>query len=225
MKDYTSEELLEWMELQNSDPEVAREAFAEFHRRYKEVIWKMSCRLAADAGHGADNSFAMDIFNTVLQKIYYGQIRTAKFDAQKVRNKKDPVKAWIFGIAKYALLEFLKPLPKQPEFLPQSEFSEEPRPFFDTEGIALSPAYSVKLSDVNNALAKLSKKERVLVLLSAQFKEQKSIPIELKRKFCQDYKLSLNSLTKTRQRAVEKLLKILKQYRSDVPDKITIHAS
>lgn len=227
MSEHTSEELLVLMQFQDTDPIEARAAFDEFFRRHKDHLWEVCMIFAKKASGYSVERTARFLFQQTLLRVYESQKSKGAFDTEKTTDKDTAIDRWLYGIARYAFLEFIKTTTKtQPVFIPESIADEEKHPFFEfTDNEPLPLSLLPEMSALKEALASLNEKEREIILLTYEFQERGKLPTEIRRQLCQKHGLADASFNKTRTRALARLLQRLVKLGYEVPKKILPYAS
>ena len=102
MEDYTSEDLLVIMSMQEDDRGEAEAAFSEFHRRFKDFLWAFSYKLC-EGMRVNRKQVAQDIFQNTLLVVY----QKADVFKMKTDNVDEDVKAWLVGISRNQLKQYI----------------------------------------------------------------------------------------------------------------------
>ena len=224
MKNVPDAELLFDMSYQESDPEDARRAFAEFYRRHKDYVWKMAYVKAKDIDSQNTQLLASDFHREIFLKVFHSHESKGAFDPDKVNDASAGIKRWLAGIAKNVLRDHLKRIKSsQHTFISNSAGGEDDLPFFDSiPGEALTPRQTPKLKDLQGALSSLKPRNREILVLSLEFQEEGQLPNWLREDLCGRYNISDDTLRQARKRAAAKILVYLKKLGYEVPSIIDI---
>lgn len=212
MHEEPSEDLLVIIAMQEDDPEAARQAFIEFHRRFKGHVWNIADKLSRSISAQNQDLVAQDIFNDTFLSVYTNYQSKAYFDPVKVQDIEKGIKAWLSGIAKNHLKRMIDAGKK----FPSASYFEVPPDylFFDPEEeeeeeVVNSPTLAA-LKHVLDVV--LNEKERWVLLTSFQFEEEGKLPDEIRRSLCEDCCVLPVTLRQIKKRAKDKIEKYFREH-------------
>lgn len=165
MKDRRDNELLVNMSLRDQDPAAAKEAWAEFYRRFVGYLYNV-CRkccnqiLQHEASSGRNEELASDLVVATLQKVYE---RAETFNSGEITDREQVrrrIKAWLGRIAHNELISWLR---RKPEI----ELREVLESYEDVP--PLDDRVSPERQCVREAIEALNEKERTVVLFYMQY--------------------------------------------------------
>lgn len=206
-----SEDLLVIISMQADEPEAARRAFDEFHRRYKSYVWKIAISLAKYIHDPNQEEIARDIFNDTFLDVFSNSAKKSYFDPAHCTDIEKGIKAWLSGIARNHFRRMIDAVQKVSRISYLDVFPE--RPFFDpddadeTEMADPPPMIALK-----RALQTLSDRDREILLIAVQFEEEGRLPKVIKQTLCEKYGLSPDSLRQVKKRSKEKIEKYMQEH-------------
>lgn len=221
MHNEASEDLLVYISMQEDEPEAARQAFHEFHRRFKKYVWEVSVTLSRCISDPNRDILAKDIFGNTFQDVFANYRSKAYFDPRKCQDMEKGIKVWLSGIAKNHLKRLIDAARAASSVSYLDTFPE--RPFFDTYDPKEEMADSPRMVVLKRALEHLSDKEREILLISVQFEEQGGMPEEIKRSLCATYGVLPDSLRQIKKRAKEKIENYMREHDQFIHAKFKIN--
>lgn len=208
MHNEQSEDLLVIIAMQEDEPKAAQQAFNEFHRRFKDYVWKVAVSLARDIH---DPEIARDIFDDTFLDVFNNYAKESYFDPARCTDIEKGINAWLSGIARNHFRRMIEAVKKASHVSYIDAFPE--RPFFDPDDAdEEEKADPPPMVALKRALQTLSDREQDILLTSFQFEEQGRLPNEVKSSLCRAYGLSPDSLRQVKKRAKEKIEKYLHEH-------------
>ena len=200
MQELSSGDLLTMASIDRSDPECIS-AFEEFHKRYKNFVWK----IAYIKARSIDNSNAIQVAMVLSQNTFIKIYEKADvFVPQSSDINKDCMK-WISGIMKNITLQYLQENNKQKEHVVFMEVLPEVVTS-DEEDLPVLISYEKDL--LQNALKTLSDKEKSILLSWYNFYSEgkvRNISKDIKEALAMQFNVRVDSLKKIKERALKKV--------------------
>jgi RNA polymerase sigma factor (sigma-70 family) len=211
MHNEQSEDLLVIIAMQEDEPQAAQQAFNEFHRRFKDYVWKVAVSLARDIHDPNQEEITRDIFNDTFLDVFQNYAKESYFDPARCTDIEKGIKAWLSGIARNHFRRMIEAVQKASRMSYLDAFPE--RPFFDPDdtdkGEMADPPSMIALK---RALQTLSDRDQEILLIAVQFEEEGRLPKAMKQTLCEKYGLSPDSLRQVKKRAKEKIEKYMQEH-------------
>lgn len=207
-----SEDLLVIIAMQKDEQEAARQAFNEFHRRFKGYVWNVAVSFSRKIYDPNQESLARDIFNDTFLDVFHNYAKESYFDPSRCDDIEKGIKAWLAGIARNHFLRKIKTVEGASRVSYLETLPE--RPFFDPDD---SDAEEKEMADpppmiaLKRALQTLTGRDQEILLIATDFETEGRLPKAMKQTLCEKYSLSPDSLRQVKKRAKEKIEKYLQE--------------
>lgn len=205
MTEYSDEELLTIISMKDDEPVEAKNAFAEFHKRFKCTVWEYACTLSKTCPNPklVSEDILRDTFMVVWEK-------AEKFDLKKCKSEEKGIKVWLGGIAKNQVLQYFDYAKKESRHIGHLEVCMDIFPMEDDLPMKETLLLSLKTKEVKRIFEeKLTDREREILSIYSNFGVNEKIPKYIQETLCKVYHLLPTSFNKTKQRALQKMKKHL----------------
>lgn len=203
----TSEDLLVIISLKEDSPGEALLAFNEFHRRFKEFVWKQSWKISGNSPCPAED-LAKAIMNNTFMIVYD---KAGSYDSRKsnAANANNGIELWLSGIMKNEYKRLIDTHFNEEEASERQDYMrvilKEEEPLQDSEEDT-NDNPSIEKICLEKGLAQLNDRERDVLLTYFRFKQgNKQLPREQIRHLADLYRTTSENLRKIKERAFKHL--------------------
>lgn len=201
------EELFLMISYKDDDPQQARKAFSEFHRRFKDYLWNY-CVRACERLEGYYDKPALTIFDNVMNKVYFKAGTLLKIDAPTEEAKNNMMMGWLAQTASREIIDI---------YDDHKEFVEKHDLYADDELLTgIMESWQANQTDeyrvspesalIAVALATLKEREQHIYRdMLALEQEHKYLPKDDVKRLADFYGITTGNLYQVRHRATKKI--------------------
>lgn len=204
MQDIKGGDLLTMASIDPTEPEC-KNAFNEFHRRYKDFIWQSSCILAKSIDIHNIHRIAMVFTQNTIMDVYKN---AGKFESRSEDDDRD-IKVWLHGIIKNKGKQYIAENNRHKEHIVFMEVVEDEHPVheMDAEEYSSLETYEQKL--LRRGLKSLSERQRQVLLAWYNFSDNgKILNVDktVKENLAKQFNVKVDSLKQIKKRAFDNLM-------------------